>query len=155
MATISRNEYVNLFGPTVGDRIRLGDTGLFVEIERDLRRPLPCSLLSRFVQNDIDERLLRDRIDRPAHAGGQLGEKRGERALIPFRKDVSCLRGAQAETAAQHIPRFGDELHVAIFDPVVHHLDEMTGTVRTDMGDARTGFRFRRDRLEHVADDGP
>ena len=37
MATISRSEYVNLFGPTVGDRIRLGDTGLFVEIERDLR----------------------------------------------------------------------------------------------------------------------
>ena len=34
---ISRNEYVGLFGPTVGDRIRLGDTGLFVEIERDLR----------------------------------------------------------------------------------------------------------------------
>ena len=37
MATISRNEYVGLYGPTVGDRIRLGDTCLFVEIERDLR----------------------------------------------------------------------------------------------------------------------
>ena len=37
MPTISRNEYVGLFGPTVGDRIRLGDTSLFVEIERDLR----------------------------------------------------------------------------------------------------------------------
>ena len=37
MPTISRNEYVGLFGPTTGDRIRLGDTGLFVEIERDLR----------------------------------------------------------------------------------------------------------------------
>jgi urease subunit alpha len=37
MATISRNEYVGLYGPTKGDRIRLGDTGLFVEIERDLR----------------------------------------------------------------------------------------------------------------------
>jgi len=37
MATISRNEYVGLYGPTVGDRIRLGDTGLYVEIERDLR----------------------------------------------------------------------------------------------------------------------
>ena len=37
MATSTRNEYVGLFGPTVGDRIRLGDTGLFVEIERDLR----------------------------------------------------------------------------------------------------------------------
>ena len=37
MSTISRQEYVGLFGPTTGDRIRLGDTGLFVEIERDLR----------------------------------------------------------------------------------------------------------------------
>jgi urease subunit alpha len=37
MATISRHEYVGLYGPTVGDRIRLGDTGLFVEVERDLR----------------------------------------------------------------------------------------------------------------------
>jgi urease subunit alpha len=37
MARISRNEYVGLYGPTTGDRVRLGDTGLFVEIERDLR----------------------------------------------------------------------------------------------------------------------
>ncbi len=46
MATISRSEYVNLFGPTVGDRIRLGDTGLFVEIERDLRGPTEPLLAS-------------------------------------------------------------------------------------------------------------
>ncbi len=39
MARITRNEYVGLYGPTTGDRIRLGDTGLFVEIERDLRGP--------------------------------------------------------------------------------------------------------------------
>lgn len=37
MATISRQEYNNLFGPTVGDKIRLGNTNLYVEIERDLR----------------------------------------------------------------------------------------------------------------------
>jgi urease subunit alpha len=37
MPNISRKEYVGLFGPTTGDRIRLGDTALFVEIERDLR----------------------------------------------------------------------------------------------------------------------
>ena len=37
MATISRQEYNNLFGPTVGDKIRLGDTDLYVEIEKDLR----------------------------------------------------------------------------------------------------------------------
>jgi urease subunit alpha len=39
MAKISRKEYVGLFGGTTGDRIRLGDTGLYVEIERDLRGP--------------------------------------------------------------------------------------------------------------------
>ncbi|MDE3176354.1 MAG: amidohydrolase family protein, partial [Pseudomonadota bacterium] len=37
MATMSRQEYVSLFGPTVGDKIRLGDTDLFIEIEKDLR----------------------------------------------------------------------------------------------------------------------
>ncbi len=37
MATISRQEYNNLFGPTTGDKIRLGNTELYVEIEKDLR----------------------------------------------------------------------------------------------------------------------
>jgi urease subunit alpha len=37
MTEISRHEYVGIFGPTVGDKIRLGDTDLYVEIEKDLR----------------------------------------------------------------------------------------------------------------------
>lgn len=37
MSKISRKQYVDLFGPTVGDKIRLGDTDLFIEIEKDLR----------------------------------------------------------------------------------------------------------------------
>ena len=37
MATISRQENNNLFGPTTGDKIRLGNTDLYVEIEKDLR----------------------------------------------------------------------------------------------------------------------
>jgi urease subunit alpha len=37
MATISRQDYNNLYGPTVGDKIRLGNTDLFIEIEKDLR----------------------------------------------------------------------------------------------------------------------
>jgi urease subunit alpha len=32
---ISRERYAELFGPTTGDRIRLGDTSLIVEVERD------------------------------------------------------------------------------------------------------------------------
>ncbi len=37
MATISRKQYNDLYGPTVGDRIRLANTDLFIAIERDLR----------------------------------------------------------------------------------------------------------------------
>ncbi len=37
MATISRQENNMLFGPTVGDKIRLGNTSLYVQIEKDLR----------------------------------------------------------------------------------------------------------------------
>ncbi|AGP48509.1 urease subunit alpha [Psychrobacter sp. G] len=32
---ISRDAYANMYGPTVGDRIRLGDTELWIEIEKD------------------------------------------------------------------------------------------------------------------------
>lgn len=33
---LSRTEYTSLYGPTVGDRVRLADTELFAEVERDL-----------------------------------------------------------------------------------------------------------------------
>jgi urease subunit alpha len=35
MAKISRTAYAEMFGPTVGDRVRLGDTELFIEVEKD------------------------------------------------------------------------------------------------------------------------
>jgi len=35
MARIGRRAYADMFGPTVGDRLRLADTELFVEVEKD------------------------------------------------------------------------------------------------------------------------
>jgi urease subunit alpha len=35
MATINRRAYAEMFGPTAGDRVRLADTGLIVEVEKD------------------------------------------------------------------------------------------------------------------------
>jgi urease subunit alpha len=35
MARITRDAYAHMFGPTVGDRVRLADTELFVEVEKD------------------------------------------------------------------------------------------------------------------------
>lgn len=36
MATMSRQAYADMFGPTTGDRVRLADTELFIEVEKDL-----------------------------------------------------------------------------------------------------------------------
>ena len=33
---ISRAAYAEMFGPTTGDRVRLADTDLVIEVERDL-----------------------------------------------------------------------------------------------------------------------
>lgn len=35
MATIPKRAYADMFGPTVGDRVRLADTGLLIEVEKD------------------------------------------------------------------------------------------------------------------------
>ncbi|WP_374320355.1 urease subunit alpha [Aquabacterium sp.] len=36
MASIQRRAYAEMFGPTVGDRVRLADTNLVIEVEKDL-----------------------------------------------------------------------------------------------------------------------
>ena len=36
MARLSRAAYAEMFGPTTGDRVRLADTDLFIEVEHDL-----------------------------------------------------------------------------------------------------------------------
>ena len=35
MSTISKKAYADMFGPTVGDRVRLADTSLVLEVEKD------------------------------------------------------------------------------------------------------------------------
>ncbi len=35
MKTMNRRAYADMFGPTVGDRVRLGDTALWIEVEKD------------------------------------------------------------------------------------------------------------------------
>jgi urease subunit alpha len=35
MRKIDKKEYISMYGPTVGDKVRLGDTDLFIEVEKD------------------------------------------------------------------------------------------------------------------------
>ena len=32
---IEAGKYISMYGPTVGDKVRLGDTDLFIEVEKD------------------------------------------------------------------------------------------------------------------------
>ncbi|MEE0987295.1 MAG: hypothetical protein U0L03_07280 [Succinivibrionaceae bacterium] len=36
MSKIDKKAYADMFGPTTGDRVRLGDTELIIEVEKDL-----------------------------------------------------------------------------------------------------------------------
>ncbi|WP_455049041.1 hypothetical protein [Mitsuokella sp.] len=38
--TISREKYALMYGPTVGDKVRLADTDLILEIEKDYTRAM-------------------------------------------------------------------------------------------------------------------
>lgn len=46
--TISRNEYVAMFGPTVGDKVRLGDSALWIEVEKDLVSGTAFSIVTTY-----------------------------------------------------------------------------------------------------------
>lgn len=35
MSNISRRAYADMFGPTTGDKVRLADTDLWIEVEKD------------------------------------------------------------------------------------------------------------------------
>ena len=39
LQALSRRHHAAMYGPTVGDRVRLADTELFIEVERDLTKP--------------------------------------------------------------------------------------------------------------------
>ena len=59
------------------------------------------------------------------------------------------LGGAQSQAAVEDFVGFGNELHVAILDAVVHHLDEVAGAVRSDVGDAWPGIALGRDGIKN------
>ena len=43
--TITRRAYAAMYGPTVGDRIRLADTEIFIRVEEDIGRAAEFYLL--------------------------------------------------------------------------------------------------------------
>ncbi len=137
---------------------RAGEDGLrdaghrHAQVESDLHRPAAGALLLGLVDHHVHERLARLRVHVRQHLGRDLDQVGVEAALVPGAEDLRDLGGGVPGDVAQQLVRLADELHVRVLDAVVHHLHEVPGTVRTDVGDARrTVGRLRRDLLQHRA----
>ena len=131
---------------------RLGDARhRDAEIECRLHRPPSGALLLGLVEDDVDERLAGLGVDLAQHLGGDLDQVAVQVALVPLGEHVGDLRRGQPEPVAQQLVGLIDQLDVGIFDAVVHHLHEVSGTIRTDMGAAGHAVDVRGDLLEQRA----
>ena len=123
------------------------------QIQRALDRPAAGAFLLGRVQDQVDEWLAGFRIHIAKNVGGDLDEIRGKLAGVPVREDFGDLLGRHAERGAHDVIGFGDELHVAVLDAVVDHLDVMTAAAGTDVANAGTVGAFSRDGDEHRLED--
>ncbi|TYZ62427.1 hypothetical protein PybrP1_008669 [[Pythium] brassicae (nom. inval.)] len=83
-----------------------------------------------------------------------LDQERLEVALVPLVKHVRELAVREPARDLEDVVRLRDELHVAVLDAVVHHLDVVARADRPEVHGARAVVHLRRaldeDRLERV-----
>ena len=101
------------------------------------------------VDDKVNQRLAGLLVDLMQHFGGDFNEVGVEFGLVPLLEHVADLGRGHAKTTTHQVVAFGDELHVGVFDAVVHHLDEVAGAVEADVGHARFAFGLGRDGFEN------
>ena len=101
------------------------------------------------VDDKVNQRLAGLLVDLMQHLGGNLDQVGVEFGLVPLLEHVADLSRSHAKTTTHQVVAFGDELHVGVFDAVVHHLDEVAGAVETDVRHARFAFGLGRDGFEN------
>ena len=69
--------------------------------------------------------------------------------FIPLVKNITDLLRGEAKAAAEQVIAFADQLHIRIFNAVMHPLDKMAGPIFTNMGHAWFAFSLGSDRLEY------
>jgi len=84
-----------------------------------------------------------------------LDEERVKDAIVPFGENIANLLVLHSETTLHDVVGFADQLHVAILNTVVDHLDVVTSTLVTNPLAAGFAVRFRGDGLENILDVWP
>ena len=113
------------------------------QIDGVLHRPLAGALHARAVHHLIDEEAEATAILGIAgaeDAGRDLDEEGLQLAFVPAGKDFGQLFIAKTADAAQQVIGLGNELHIAVLDAVVHHLDVVAGAAGADVRHAGAGI---------------
>ena len=117
-------------------------------VERGDGRPLARALLPSGVEDLVHDGL--SGLGLVAEdVAGDLDEIAVEIALVPLGEDRVHLLVREAEAVLHDLVDFADELHVAVFDAVVDHLDEVARAAFADpLAAGLAGVGVRRDLLE-------
>jgi len=77
-------------------------------------------------------------------------------ARVPFGEDLVDFVGGKLQAVFQYIVSLADQLHVAVFDAVVNHLDVMAGTAFAHpVAAGHIAFHLRGDGLENILYERP
>ena len=117
--------------------------------------PFTCTFLTCGIEDFFDQRFAVF-ISVTQNRGGNFDQIRIQFGFVPLVEDLVHFVIRQAQTVFHELVRFANQLHVAVFDAVVHHFDEVARTVTADPVAARFALRrFGGDGLENRFDGRP
>ena len=121
------------------------------ELQTGLHSPGTGALHAGVIHDHVHERLAGLGVLVVQNLSGDLDEVGVKVALVPLLEHIADLLGVHAESTAQNVVSLANHLHIGVFDAVVHHLDEVAGTIGADVGHARLTVHLGGDGLEDRA----
>ena len=107
------------------------------QVQGGLDGPGAGALHADHVADVLDQRRAGlGRVVEVDHLAGDLDQEALQLALVPLLEDFLELLVGQAADVLEQVVGLGDELHVAVLDAVVDHLDEVAGAAGAAVGDA-------------------
>src|SRR5258708_5323983 len=126
------------------------------EIQRTFAGPLAGTLLPGGIQNLVNHSFARFRIFVAQDVARDFDQVAVELTLIPLGEDRVHFFVAEPEPFLHELVGLADQLHVAVLDAVVHHLDEVPGAIAAHPFAAGFAFgSFGANGLENVLHERP
>ena len=102
--------------------------------------PFACAFLSGGIEDFFNQRFAVF-IFVAQNRGGDFNQVGIQLGLVPFAENAVHFVVAQTQAVFHELVRFANQLHIAVFDAVVHHFDEMACAVAADP--VAAGFALR------------